>query len=71
MCIEANIRPYFGAIKVRRLTTKMLKEYRLKRLAEGRAEATCNRELSILRIALNLGRKCMPPKVSTISVTHL
>jgi hypothetical protein len=44
----------------------MLKEYRLKRLAEGRAEATCNRELSILRIALNLGRKCTPPKVSTI-----
>lgn len=65
-CIEANIRPYFGAIKVGRLTTKMLKEYRQKRIAEGRAEATCNRELSILRIALNLGRKCTPPKVSTI-----
>ena len=65
-CIEANIRPNFGAIKVGRLTTEMLKEYRQKRLAEGRAQATCNRELSILRIALNLGRKCTPPKVSTI-----
>jgi integrase len=53
-------------MKVSRLTTKTLKEYRQKRLAEGRAETTCNRELSILRIALNLGRKCTPPKVSVI-----
>jgi hypothetical protein len=65
-CIKANIRPYFGQMKVSRLTTKTLKEYRQKRLAEGRAETTCNRELSILRIALNLGRKCTPPKVSVI-----
>ena len=65
-CIEANVRPNFGVIKVGRLTTKMLKEYRQKRLAEGRAQATCNRELSILGIALNLGRKCPQPKVSTI-----
>jgi len=65
-CIEANIRPYFGQTKVSRLTTKTLKEYRQKRLAEGRAETTCNRELSILRIALNLGRKCTPPKVIVI-----
>lgn len=65
-CIEANIRPFFGQMKAIRLTTKTLKEYREKRLAEGRAETTCNRELSILRIALNLGRKCTPPKVTTM-----
>jgi integrase len=32
----------------------------------GRSETTCNRELSILRIALNLGRKCTPPKVNAL-----
>jgi integrase len=65
-CIEANIRPSFGHLKASRLTTKTLKDYRQKRLAEGRAESTCNRELSILTIALNLGRKCTPPKVTTM-----
>jgi integrase len=40
-----------------------MKEYRRKRLAERRSDATCNRELSILRTAMNLGRKCTPPKV--------
>lgn len=43
-----------------------MKEYRRKRLAEGRGESTCNRELSLLRTAFNLGRKCTPPKVVTI-----
>jgi hypothetical protein len=44
----------------------VLKEYRRKRAGEGRSEATCNRELSILRMALNLGRKCTPRKVTHI-----
>ena len=65
-CIEANIRPYFGSRKAQKITTQTLKDYRKKRLAEGRSESTCNRELSILRIALNLGRKCTPPKVTAI-----
>ena len=30
------------------------------------SEGTCNRELSMLRTALNRGRKCTPPKVITI-----
>jgi integrase len=65
-CIEANIRAFFGNIKVSRLTTETMREYRRKRIAEGRSETTCNRELSILRIALNLGRKCTPPKVNAL-----
>jgi hypothetical protein len=51
-CIEANIRPFFGNFKVSRLTTETMREYRRKRVEEGRSETTCNRELSILRIAL-------------------
>jgi len=65
-CIEANIRAFFGNIKAARLTTETMRDYRRKRLDEGRSETTCNRELSILRIALNLGRKCTPPKVNAL-----
>jgi integrase len=64
--IKANIRPFFGHLKVATLTTEKLKDYRRKRLAKGRSEVTCNRELSILRAALNRGRKCTPPKVVAI-----
>ena len=65
-CIEANIRPFFGHLKASSLTTEKLKDYRRNRRAAGRAETTCNRELSILRIAMNLGRKWTPPKVDSI-----
>lgn len=63
LVVEANLRPFFGHRKAAALSTALLKEYRRKRLAEGRSEGTCNRELSLLRIAYNLGRKCTPPKV--------
>jgi hypothetical protein len=66
LVIKANIRPFFGHLKVASLTTEKLKDYRRKRLAEGRSEGTCNRELSMLRTALNRGRKCTPPKVISI-----
>jgi integrase len=66
LVIEANIRPFFGHLKAAGLTTEKLRDYRRKRLAQRRAEATCNRELSILRAALNRGRKCTPPKVVSI-----
>ena len=65
-CIEANIRPFFGHLKVSAVTSEKLREYRRRRCAEGRAETTCNRELSILRVAMNLGRKCTPPKVISL-----
>ncbi len=65
-CIEANLRPYFGGVKAAALSTQRLKQYREKRKADGVGETTCNRELSILRIALNLGRKCTPAKVVTM-----
>ena len=66
LVIEATIRPYFGEIRATKLTTEKLKEFRRKRTADGRSEATANRELSILRTALHRGRKCTPAKVTTI-----
>lgn len=65
-CIEANLRPYFGNLRAASLSTEKLKQYREKRKTDGVTETTCNRELSILRIALNLGRKCTPAKVVTM-----
>lgn len=65
-CIDANVRPFFGEMKAAAVTTQKLKQYREKRKANGVKEATCNRELSILRIAFNLGRKCTPPKVAFV-----
>src|SRR5271157_1317834 len=66
LVVEASLRPYFGHRKAASLSTAILKEYRRKRLAEGRSEATCNRELSMLRTAFHLGRKCTPPKVGIV-----
>jgi integrase len=63
LVVDSNLRPFFGHLKSSTITTEKLKEYRRKRIAEGRTETTCNRELSLLRIAFNLGRKCTPPKV--------
>ena len=66
LVVEASIRPFFGHRKAASLSTAILKEYRRKRLAGGRSEATCNRELSMLRTAFHLGRKCTPPKVGIV-----
>jgi integrase len=63
LVVEANLRPFFGHRKAAGISTAILKEYRRKRLAEQKSEGTCNRELSLLRVAFNLGRKCTPPKV--------
>jgi len=63
---KANLRPFFGHLKAATLSTDRMREYRDKRKAEGRSEATCNRELSLLRTAFNLGRKSTPAKVDRI-----
>jgi integrase len=66
LVIDANLRPFFGHLKAATLSTDRMREYRDQRQAEGRAGSTCNRELSILRTAFNLGRKCTPPKVDRL-----
>lgn len=61
--VERNLRPFFGHLKAARLTSDMIEQYREKRVAEGRTQATANRELTILRTAYNNARKRTPPKV--------
>lgn len=66
LVIEANIRPFFGHLKAAALTTERMREYREKRKRQGRSDSTINRELSILRTAFNVGRKCTPPKIAVM-----
>ena len=67
LVVEKNIRPFFGRIKAAQLTTDKMDEYRAKRKREdGVADATANRELTILRTAYHNARKRTPPKVHII-----
>jgi integrase len=60
---KGSVRAFFGHLKVVALTSDLLREYRRKVVADGKTETTANRHLAILRMALNHGRKCTPPKV--------
>jgi integrase len=66
LVIEANLRPFFGHLRAATVNTETLRNYREARIADGRSNATANRELSILRTSLHLGRKQTPPKVTTV-----
>jgi integrase len=64
--IEKNVRPFFAKFKAQRLSTDHMDKYREKRKAEGRSDATVNRELSMLRTAFHNARKRTPPKVNQV-----
>jgi integrase len=64
--VRLHLRPAFGAMSVMKLTTSAIQQYVAKRLATKAANATINRELAILKRALNLGRKHTPPKVHRV-----
>ncbi len=64
--VEKNLRPYFGKVRAARLSTDLMDQYRVKRTGEGRADATVNRELSIVRTAFHNARKRTPPKVNVV-----
>jgi integrase len=70
---EAHVRPYFGMMLAAKLGTSDIRQYVEKRRAaqnrQGRigvSNATINRELAMLRRALNLGAAHEPPKVARV-----
>lgn len=66
LVVDAHLRPYFGGLRADQVTTTVLQQYVAKRQAEGRANATINRELAGLKRALRLGREATPAKVARV-----
>lgn len=64
--VNLQLRPAFGELAISKLGTSLLNRYIEKRKAEGRANATINNELALLRRAFHLGAACEPPKVSRV-----
>ena len=62
----AHLKPVFGGMLAKGITSERLKGYIEKRLGEKAAPATINRELDCLKRMLVLGSRCSPPKVAAV-----
>jgi integrase len=67
-CIEANIRPFFGPIKVSRLETRHFEQYRAMR-TETVSNATVDHDFTYLKSALMFEYKKTPSRV--VKVPHI
>jgi integrase len=63
LCVQARLRPFFGALKASAVGTAILKQYIENRQRQEMAPATINRELALVRRAMNLGFQHEPPLV--------
>ena len=64
--IKLHLHPLFGGLRVPEITTSLVGQYVEKRLGEGAANGTINRELAHLKRMLNLGARQTPPKVDRV-----
>ncbi len=62
--VEKHLRPFFGKLAISKLTSDHIQRYITHRRAEGVSNGTINREFTLLRRSLNLGRMSTPPKVT-------
>ncbi len=61
-----HLKPEFEGMRVTAITTPKIKSHIERRLAEGAANATINRELAALKRMLNIGAKQTPPRVDKV-----
>ena len=61
-----HLRTFFKGMRATSITTPVIHQYIEKRMEEGAANATINRELSALKRMLNLGAKQTPPIVDRV-----
>jgi len=61
--LKLHLLPAFGKIRATDFSSSQVRKYAAKRLKEGAAHATINRELEVVERALKLGLQCDPPKV--------
>lgn len=64
--IEKQLRPAMGSLPTSSFNRTVLNGYIQRRKNDGKAAATINRELAVLRRALNLGLQADPPLVSRL-----
>jgi len=64
--VEKHLRPFFGNVRAAKLTSDLLNRYIQHRHSKGVANGTINREFTLFRRSLNLGREAGPPKVFNV-----
>ncbi|MCC7175170.1 MAG: site-specific integrase [Bryobacterales bacterium] len=64
--VNLRVRPFFGKLKASSLTTDHVRAFIDMRQTAGAKNATINRELALLRRALNLGAEATPPKAQRV-----